>query len=118
KDDSEAAKAFQFDAIPLPAVSSRTTATAKPETNTLPIAPRDAMTGDAAEARRESFIKENQDPDAEPGVLVTNAAPSITSDIRGPKQIAIGREASYRIRLQNQGGSSAEAVVATARIPS
>ncbi len=51
-------------------------------------------------------------------MLVTNAAPAIASDIRGPKQIAIGREASYRVRLQNQGGSSADAVVATVRIPS
>ena len=76
------------------------------------------MTGDAADARRESFIKEDQDEGAGPGVLVTNVAPAITSDIRGPKQIAIGREASYRVRLQNQGGSSAEAVVATVRIPS
>ena len=49
---------------------------------------------------------------------MTNQAPAITSDIRGPKQIAIGREATYRVRLQNQGGSGADAVVATVRIPS
>jgi uncharacterized repeat protein (TIGR01451 family) len=51
-------------------------------------------------------------------VLVTTQAPSITSDIRGPKQIAIGREASYRVRLQNQGSIPAAAVVASVRIPS
>jgi uncharacterized repeat protein (TIGR01451 family) len=116
--DSQAAKAFQFDSIPLPAASPRTSPTASAPAESLPVAPRDAMTGDAAEARRESFIKEDQDQGAGPGVLVTNVAPAITSDIRGPKQIAIGREASYRVRLQNQGGSSAEAIVATVRIPS
>lgn len=118
-DDSPAAKAFQFDSISLPAVSSRALKTnTKTETTSVPVAPRDAMTGDAANARRESFIKEDQDEGSGPGVLVTNDAPAITSDIRGPKQISIGREASYRVRLQNQGGSSAEVVVATVRIPS
>ncbi|MGD9632780.1 MAG: hypothetical protein AB7U97_05835 [Pirellulales bacterium] len=120
-DDSEAAKAFQYDAIPLPAASPSKISNAKPPESTLPIAPRDAMTGDAAEARRESFIEGEQaasDSGAGPGVLVTSAAPAITSDIRGPRQIAIGREASYRVRLQNQGGSAADAVVATVRIPS
>lgn len=119
-DDSEAAKAFQYDAIQLPAASmgraNRTTSTSP-----LPVAPRNALTGDAAEARRESFIsdeKAKSDCGGDPGVLVTSAAPAITSDIRGPRQIAIGREASYRVRLQNQGGSPAEAVVATVRIPS
>jgi hypothetical protein len=123
EDESPAAKAFQYDSIQLPTTSSRipharTPQTTQTETSSLPVAPRDAMTGDAADARRESFIKEDQDEGAGPGVLVTNVAPAITSDIRGPKQISIGREASYRVRLQNQGGSSAEAVVATVRIPS
>lgn len=119
KDDSEAAKAFQYDAIQLPAASNGKTSGSNSSASTLPVAPRDAMTGDAAEARRESFIAGEQTSDgAAPGVLVTSAAPAITSDIRGPRQIAIGREASYRVRLQNQGGSAADAVVATVRIPS
>ena len=39
-----------------------------------------ALTGDAAEARRESFIKEEPTTESGngPGVLVTNAAPAIT----------------------------------------
>jgi len=117
-EDSEAARAFQFDSIPLPAASSSSPRSTNSATNSLPLAPRGALTGQAADARRESFIKDDQDSGAGSGVLVTNAAPAITSDIRGPKQIAIGREASYRVRLQNQGGSSADAVVATVRIPS
>lgn len=119
-ENSEAAKAFQYDSIQLPAASN-----GKPGNSTgtaaLPVAPRNALTGDAAEARRESFISDEKvksDNGGDPGVLVTSAAPAITSDIRGPRQIAIGREASYRVRLQNQGGSPAEAVVATVRIPS
>jgi uncharacterized repeat protein (TIGR01451 family) len=54
----------------------------------------------------------------DPSVLVSNQAPIITADIRGPKQIMIGREAVYRVRLQNQGGITAEGVTATVRIPS
>jgi uncharacterized repeat protein (TIGR01451 family) len=117
-EDSDAAKAFQFDAIPLPAASPIPARSSSAATNSPPFAPRGALTGQAADARRESFIKEDQNSGASSGVLVSNAAPSITSDIRGPKQIAIGREASYRVRLQNQGGSSADTVVATVRIPS
>jgi uncharacterized repeat protein (TIGR01451 family) len=118
--DSDAAKAFQYDAIPLPSDSNIRSDASRSSTSAIPVAPRDAMTGDAAEARRESFIP--SEPTAEnaagPGLLVTTAAPAIISDIRGPRQIAIGREASYRVRLQNQGGSAADGVVATVRIPS
>lgn len=53
-----------------------------------------------------------------PAVLATNQAPVITSDIRGPQQITIGREATYRLRLKNQGAVSAEGIVATVHVPS
>jgi uncharacterized repeat protein (TIGR01451 family) len=53
----------------------------------------------------------------DPAVLVSNQTPIITADIRGPKQIMIGREAVYRVRLQNQGAAPAEGIVATVRIP-
>lgn len=116
-ESSEAARAFQFDAIPLPATSPGAQRSTHAATKSLPVAPRGALTGEAADARRESFIRDHQNTEASSGVLVTNAAPAITSDIRGPKQIAIGREASYCIRLHNQGGASANAVVVTVRIP-
>jgi uncharacterized repeat protein (TIGR01451 family) len=116
--NTEAEKAFQFDSIPMPEASPKPTPTRSNTVSNVPVAPRGSMTGDAADARRESFIKEDQDSGAGPGVLVSNVAPALMSDIRGPKQIAIGREAAYRVRLQNQGGSSADAVVATVRIPS
>jgi uncharacterized repeat protein (TIGR01451 family) len=54
----------------------------------------------------------------DPNVLASNQTPVLTSDIRGPKQIMVGREAVYRIRLQNQSDIPAEGIVATVRIPS
>lgn len=110
-ESQEAAKAFAT----TPSAPSVTSPTAL---NAVPVAPRGALTGQAAEARRESFAKADGDYATGPGVLVANQAPAITSDIRGPKQIAIGREATYRVRLQNQGACGADAVVATVRIPS
>jgi len=54
----------------------------------------------------------------DPSVLVSNQTPVITTDIRGPKQILVGREAVYRVRLQNQSAAAADGIVATIRIPS
>jgi uncharacterized repeat protein (TIGR01451 family) len=53
----------------------------------------------------------------DPSVLVSNQTPVISSDIRGPKQILVGREAVYRVRLQNQSNAAAEGIVATIKIP-
>jgi uncharacterized repeat protein (TIGR01451 family) len=54
----------------------------------------------------------------DPNVLASNQTPVITIDIRGPKQIQVGREALYRVRLQNQGDMPAEGIIATVRVPS
>jgi uncharacterized repeat protein (TIGR01451 family) len=54
----------------------------------------------------------------DPSVLATSQAPILSADIRGPKQIQVGREALYRVRLQNQSDVPAEGIVATIRIPS
>ena len=54
----------------------------------------------------------------DPSVLVSNQTPVISSDIRGPKQILVGRESVYRARLQNHSAAAAEGIVATIRIPS
>ncbi len=53
----------------------------------------------------------------DPSVLVSSQTPVLTADIRGPKKIQVGREAVYRVRLQNQSDVSADGVVATVRIP-
>jgi uncharacterized repeat protein (TIGR01451 family) len=53
----------------------------------------------------------------DPSILASNQTPVLTADIRGPKQILIGRESLYRVRLQNQSEVPAEGVVATIRIP-
>jgi hypothetical protein len=52
-----------------------------------------------------------------PGVLATNRAPVIITDMEGPKQITIGREASYHLRLRNDGATAADDFVATISIP-
>ncbi len=53
----------------------------------------------------------------DPKVLVSSQTPVLTVDIRGPKQILVGREALYRVRLQNQSDVAAEGIVATVSIP-
>ncbi len=53
----------------------------------------------------------------DPNLLASNQTPILTSDIRGPKQILIGREAVYRVRLQNQSDITAEGIVATVTVP-
>jgi uncharacterized repeat protein (TIGR01451 family) len=89
-----------------------------PSTQVTPFATRDAASDSTDDYRRESFG--DAVPAATPsnGVLVANQAPAITSDIRGPQQITIGREATYEVRLRNTGASTASEVVATVRIPS
>jgi uncharacterized repeat protein (TIGR01451 family) len=54
----------------------------------------------------------------DPNVLASNHTPVLNADIRGPKQILIGREAVYRVRLQNESDVPAEGIVATVQIPS
>ena len=53
----------------------------------------------------------------DPKVLASSQTPVLTVDIRGPKQILVGREAIYRVRLQNQSDTPAEGIVATVSIP-
>lgn len=54
----------------------------------------------------------------DPNVLVSTQTPVLSSDIRGPKQILVGRESLYRVRLQNQSDVPADGIVASVRIPS
>ncbi len=54
----------------------------------------------------------------DPSVLASNETPVLSADIRGPKQILVGRESVYKVRLQNQSDIPAEGIVATVRIPS
>lgn len=54
----------------------------------------------------------------DPNVLASNQTPVLTVDIRGPKQILVGRESVYRLRLQNQSDIAGEGVAATVKIPS
>lgn len=54
----------------------------------------------------------------DPSVLASNQTPVLKVDIRGPKQILVGRESLYRVRLQNQSDVPADGIVTTIRIPS
>lgn len=73
-----------------------------------------------ARAGEPSFgARSNQSPTfTRDSVLVRNQTPIITTDIRGPKQVLVGREATFRVRLANQGDAAAEGIVATVHIPS
>lgn len=82
-----------------------------PRTHTLPALPSAARSKEAfGEAPQAASV-------GDPNVLVSQQTPIISSDIRGPKQIIIGRESVYRVRLQNQGTVGAEGIVATVRVP-
>jgi uncharacterized repeat protein (TIGR01451 family) len=69
-------------------------------------------------SRRDAAADGPAPPRSAPTLLVSNQAPIIKSDIRGPKQIMIGQEVTYRVRLENQGTVAAEQLVANVRIPS
>lgn len=72
----------------------------------------------AATRSREAFGEAGPIPTGDASVLVSHQTPVIATDIRGPKQILVGQEATYRVRLQNQGQVAAEGIVANVRIPS
>lgn len=80
----------------------------------VPSTPRDRRASEPDHAWAQTVITDEAGPD----VLVSNQTPLIASDILGPKQILIGREASYRVRLHNDGDVPANELVASIRIPS
>jgi uncharacterized repeat protein (TIGR01451 family) len=82
-----------------------------PYTNALPAGPQ---TSRGKEAFGEALQVASG---GDPSVLASNQTPILAADIRGPKQILIGRESLYRVRLQNQSDIPAEGIVATVRIP-
>ena len=88
----------------------RGTSTGTHRPNTSPLVPPSAR-------NRDPFGESNANASADPTVLVTQQTPIITTDIRGPRQILVGREATYRVRLENQGSVAAESIVASIRIP-
>jgi hypothetical protein len=50
-------------------------------------------------------------------VLLANRAPVIASEMEGPKQIMVGRDACYHLLLRNEGGAAADDFVASVHIP-
>jgi uncharacterized repeat protein (TIGR01451 family) len=69
-------------------------------------------------AGRKAGMAPKQAAPNDPHVLVANRTPIITSDIRGPKQILVGREATFQVRLQNLGDAAADGVDVAIRVPS
>jgi uncharacterized repeat protein (TIGR01451 family) len=51
-------------------------------------------------------------------LLATHELPSISSRVSGPKQILIGREATFEVRFDNQSNVAAHEVIAQVDIPS
>jgi len=51
------------------------------------------------------------------GLLFTSSQPVITSNIEGPQRIVVGREATYRVTVQNTGDVAARELTATIAAP-
>jgi uncharacterized repeat protein (TIGR01451 family) len=51
------------------------------------------------------------------GVLYSSSQPIITSNIEGPQRIVVGRQAEYRVTVENKGDVPARDVVATIAAP-
>jgi uncharacterized repeat protein (TIGR01451 family) len=99
KSSNDVSAAFSSD-FPTRSLRNKTSDSEKPQTRS-----------------KEAFGESQQPLSDDPSVLASNETPVITTDIRGPRQITIGREASYRLQLQNQSDAAAEGIVATIRIP-
>lgn len=54
---------------------------------------------------------------SEPDILSSHRQAVIESHVEGPRRILVGREASYRVTLENKSGTPAESVSASVRIP-
>ena len=110
--DSARSAAEAFDVTPPPRTSLGTDRfTRSPRSNA-------GRLDAGAERRKEAFGEALQVAHGgDPTVLVSNQTPILTADIRGPKQILVGRDAVYRVRLQNEGAAAAEGIVATVRVP-
>jgi uncharacterized repeat protein (TIGR01451 family) len=72
----------------------------------------------AAAGPRDLFSNTKNSGGGDSALLVSQQTPVITTDIRGPRQILVGREATFRVRLENKGSIAAEGIVASVRIPS
>jgi uncharacterized repeat protein (TIGR01451 family) len=51
------------------------------------------------------------------GVILTNRAPAITFETIGPRQIVIGQESIYQIRMINMGDVPAQNMIVTVKMP-
>ncbi len=82
--------------------------------NSSPIAPNSSATAPQSTRGKQVF---GDTATNDPNVLASSQTPVLMSAIRGPKQILVGREALYHVRLQNQSDVPADGIVATIRIP-
>lgn len=73
-----------------------------PATSTSPTLPSDSIVSNTI--RRDN-------------VLLSYQQPVIQSHVEGPRQIVVGREATYRVVLKNSGETSANKLTATVEIP-
>jgi uncharacterized repeat protein (TIGR01451 family) len=101
-------KAFQSSGMAIPATK------AKQE----PVTMTPVKSSESAAGHFDGADKENDAPKPDgTAVLATNRAPVIASDMEGPRQIMVGRDACYHLLLRNEGAAPAEDFVASIRIP-
>jgi uncharacterized repeat protein (TIGR01451 family) len=99
-------KAFQSTGAPSPAAKSA------------PVTMSPVKSSESAADHFSGSDKEDDAPKPDgTSVLATNRAPVIASEMEGPKQIMIGRDACYHLLLHNEGGAPADDFVASIRIP-
>ena len=55
--------------------------------------------------------------DLRPDVLSTHTSPELTIETLGPRKIAVGREARYRVMIRNRGGVEARDVIVVLDVP-
>jgi hypothetical protein len=56
-------------------------------------------------------------PEAEPGVLIARKGPMLSVQTKGPRRIAIGKEAVYEVQIENAGDVAAEEVAVAVGLP-
>lgn len=97
---------------------------APPASELMPtLAPESTATVPPAEASEypstsEKIMTMPVTPDVNQNLLITNRSPSISFETAGPPAIIVGREATYRVVMLNNGEMSGKNIVVTVRLPS
>jgi uncharacterized repeat protein (TIGR01451 family) len=102
----------------LPGAAPGLTLRAQPTSPESEVTPIPASSSPVSGFARNPTAGETPPNQRDPSILVTNQMPVITSDIRGPKQVLVGRDATFRVRIQNRGDIAADSINVVVRVPS